>query len=163
MKKLLILAAAAAMLLFSGCVRENEPALRSDLTAAQLADACLTSVSSAGMLGGADEDYIRFRLFPDETPYESCAVYIQNAGTSIDEIGIVKAKDGDTAALKAAVDDYLTRRNEEWTGQYLVEEYPKLRDADSKVIGDYVVYVILSDSDKNAFYSSVETSLKSAK
>lgn len=155
MKKHLMIALVVT-LLFSGCVRNTETEFRSDLHAADVAAACLSTVSSAEMLGAADDDYIRFRLFPDETPYQSCAVYIQNAGTSIDEIGIVQAADGDTAALKAAVDDYLKRRNEEWTGQYLVEEYPKLRDADSKVIGSYVAYAILSDADKEAFYASIE-------
>ena len=65
----------------------------------------------------------------------------------------------DTAAVEAAVKDYLAQRNEEWTGRYLVEEYPKLRDAEYKVFGRYVVYGILSEADKTALFDAVADTL----
>ena len=42
---------------------------------------------------------------------------------------------------------------------YLVEEYPKLRDAEYKVFGRYVVYGILSEADKTALFEAVSTAL----
>jgi DNA-directed RNA polymerase subunit alpha len=76
-----------------------------------------------------------------------------------DEIGIIKAIGDDTAAVEAAVKDYLAQRNEEWTGMYLVEEYPKLRDAEYRVFGRYVVYGILSESEKTALFDAVAGAL----
>jgi len=54
------------------------------------------------------------------------------------------------------VEDYLVSRNEEWTGQYLVEEYPKLENAEYRVMGRYVVYAILSEADKETLFNAVE-------
>ena len=155
MKKRLLPLMLVLLLLLPAC-SEKEPVYRTDLSAQQISDACGPILSAHSLLAPADEDYIKFRLLPNGTGYESCAVYIQNAGTSIDEFGIVKAPSDDTATLEAAIADYLSRRNEEWTGQYLVEEYPKLRDASYKAVGRYVVYAILSEEDKAAFFSAAE-------
>ena len=86
---------------------------------------------------------------------ESCTVYIQNAGTALEEFGIIKSRTEYTDAVEAAVSDYITRRIDEWTGQYMVEEFPKLQAADYKTFGQYTVYAILSDADKEAFYSAI--------
>lgn len=161
MKKILSAVAFAAVLfLLSACGKDESPSYRSDLTASEITSACLSSLSSNALLDSADEDYIKYRLLPDGTAFESCSVYIQNAGTSIDEIGVVQSSDEDSEALYAAVTDYLSRRNEEWTGQYLVEEYPKLRDAECKRIGSYVVYAILSEEDKTSFFNAVSELLR---
>ena len=155
MKKSILAALLAALLLLPSC-KDAEPVYRTDLSAAEISSACTHSLSSAEFLAPADEDYIQYRLMLDDALAENCVVYIQNAGTSLDEFGIAKAPTDDTAALKAALEDFLLRRNEEWTGQYMVEEYPKLENAECKVIGRYVVYAILSEEDKAAFFSAAE-------
>lgn len=155
MKKTILAALLAALLLLPSC-GDKEPVYRTDLSAAEVSDACMPALSSADMLGAADPDYIKYRLLLDETMVENCVVYIQNAGTSLDEFGIAKAPTDDTSALEAAIADFLARRNEEWTGQYMVEEYPKLEAAEYKTVGRYVIYAILSEEDKDAFFAAAE-------
>lgn len=158
MKKHILAALLTALLLLPSCKNE-QPGYRTDLSAGQLSEQCLTSVSSHELLAPADEDYIRYRLLLEDDMMESCVVYIQNAGTALDEIGIVKALDEDTTAIESAVQNYLKQRNEEWTGQYMVEEYPKLEAAEYRTIGQYVVYAILSEEDKVTFFDAAAKSL----
>jgi len=160
MKKSLFLLAIICLLLFTACGADGgDVAYRTDLTPQEISDACMPALSSASLLSPADSDYIKYRLLLDETMMESCVVYIQNAGTSIDEFGIIKSRTDYTDAVEKAVADYLQRRNEEWTGQYLVEEYPKLQAADYKTFGQYTVYAILSNEDKEVFYPAVSDML----
>lgn len=85
-------------------------------------------------------------------------VMLESSGGSLDEFGIVRSDE--PSAVKKALEDYLARRRSEWTGLYLVDEYPKLRDAEVKVIGEYVIYGILSQEDKTSLFSSVENLYK---
>jgi len=153
MKKTLLLLLVTGLLL-SGCNKNSDVTYREDLRADQVA-VCAPSLPSYSLLAPADEDYIQYRMMLDDSIMEDCAIYIQNAGNSIDEFGIIKAAGDSADAAESAVKDYLLRRNEEWTGQYLVEEYPKLRDAEYKVIGRYVVYGILSEEDKDMLFQAV--------
>ena len=156
MKKILIAAALLCLTLLTACNAEETPkSYRNDLAPQAISDACAPALSSYSLLTAADEDYIRYRLLLDDTMMESCVVYIQNAGTSIDEFGIIKSRTDYTDAVEAAVADYLQRRVEEWTGQYLVEEFPKLQAANYKTFGQYTVYTILSEADKEIFYPAV--------
>ena len=145
-----------AALIFSGCGKDKNVVYRTDVAAQEIVDACVPNLSSYHLLAAADEDYIRFRLKPDSASVAECVVYLQNAGISIDEVGILKCATEDTSSAEETVKAYLATRNEEWTGQYLIEEYPKLRDAEYKVIGQYVVYGILSEEDKAVLFDSVQ-------
>ena len=147
-----------ATLLFTACAADTVT-YRTDVEALSVLEACASPLASYSLLSPADEDYITYRMMLDTATVDSYVVYIQNAGTSIDEIGIFQCASEDTAAVTAMVEDYLTRRNEEWTGQYLVEEYPKLENAEYRVIGRYVVYGILSDADKESLFHAVENYL----
>ena len=155
MKKSIFALLLTAVLLLSSC-GEKTVTYRTDLSAADVSDACMAVLSSSALLGAADEVYIQYRLMLDSTMAESWSVYIQNAGTSLDEFGIAKAPTDDTSALEAAFRDFIVRRNEEWTGQYMVEEYPKLESAECRTIGRYVIYCILSEEDKAALFTAAE-------
>ena len=156
MKKSLFLLTLVCFIFLTACGTDSENiTYRTDLTPQEISDACMPVLSSSSLLSPADSDYIKYRLLLDETMMESCVVYIQNAGTSIDEFGIIKSRTDYTEAVEKAVAEYLQRRNEEWTGQYLVEEYPKLQAADYKTFGQYTVYSILSSADKEVFYPAV--------
>ena len=160
MKRIFAAALLICLVILSGCNAEDAPkSYRNDLTPQAISDACAPAISSYSLLTAADEDYIRFRLMLDETMMESCVVYIQNAGTSIDEFGIIKSRTDYTEAVESAVADYLARRVEEWTGQYMVEEFPKLQAANYKTFGSYTVYTILSEDDKEILYPAVSNML----
>ena len=160
MKKRIFAAILTALLLiFPSCKDNTPPSYRSDKTSAEVYSTVSAAVSTDAPLAAVDEDYIRYRMMLDTAIMEDCSIYMQNTGTSLDEIGIIKAIGDDTAAVEKAIKDYLLQRNEEWTGMYLVEEYPKLRDAEYQVFGRYVVYGLLSEAEKAALFDAAAGAL----
>ena len=159
MKKRIFAVLLTAVLLALPSCKENTPSYRSDKTSMEVYSAVAEVVSPDAPMAAVDTDYVRYRMMLDTSIMENCSIHIQNTGSSLDEIGIIKALSDDTAAVEKAVSEYLAQRNEEWTGMYLVEEYPKLRDAEYKVFGRYVVYGILSESDKTALFDAVSSAL----
>ena len=88
-------------------------------------------------------------------------VKINSRGVNIDEYGIFKAEDdSQLQQLQTAVSNYLQFRVDTWMVEYMPEEFPKLQNAETKTIGNYVMYAILSDSDKQAVFSAFEKTLK---
>lgn len=150
----------ASMLLCTGCMRSvNDKVYKDDLSTAKIAADSCAQLSAASFVTEADEDYIRYSMQLNESVMKECTVYIQNSGSSLDEFGVIKATADTIADLEDTVKNYLTRRNDEWTGMYLVEEYPKLRDAEYKIFGNYLVYGILSENDKDLLFTAVEAAL----
>lgn len=158
-KRIIAVLLAAVLLALPSCKENTPPSYRSDKTSMEVYTAVAVVVSPDAPLAAVDTDYIRYRMMLDTTIMEDYAIYMQNTGTSLDEIGVIKAVSDDTAAVEKAVKDYLTQRNEEWTGMYLVEEYPKLRDAEYRIFGRYVVYGILSAEDKTALFDAAACTL----
>lgn len=158
-KRIFAVLLTAVLLALPSCTKDTPPSYRSDKTAVEVYSAVAEVVSTDAPLAAVDTDYVRYRMMLDTSIMEDYAIYMQNTGSSLDEIGIIKAIGNDTAAVEKAVQDYLTQRNEEWTGMYLVEEYPKLRDAEYRIFGQYVVYGILSEAEKTALFDAVSASL----
>ena len=80
-------------------------------------------------------------------------------GTNIDEFGIFKAGTMDAAALKEMIDAYIKILQDSWMN-YQPEEEPKLKGAEVRTVGDYVMYVILSDADKETAFKTFTAALK---
>lgn len=150
---LLLLAAFA----LAACGGDN---YRTDVPAADLQAAVEPLLEHADHLDTADDDYLRFNLAGTEKAAERL-VRLPVSGTTLDEYGIFRAETvEDTAALADACEAYLKTRNEAWLGLYLVEEYPKLRDAEVRVMGQYVVYLILSEEEKTSVIDKIEETLQ---
>ncbi|MBQ3127363.1 MAG: DUF4358 domain-containing protein [Clostridia bacterium] len=133
--------------------------LRTDVPVRDLSAAVEPLLAHAGHLDTADDDYLRFN-FPGAEAAEHI-VRLPVSGTTLDEYGIFRAETAEeTTALAEACRTYLQTRNAAWLGLYLVEEYPKLRDAEVKTIGQYVVYLILSEDEKTAVLDKIEESLQ---
>ncbi len=117
---------------------------------------------------GAAMDISNMSLTPDayvedimniaSDSYVSRNTLISGVGTSIDEYGIFLGKDAEQAAsLKAALEAYLEYRESVWMDEYLPDEKPKLDNAEIWQQGNYVVYVILGDSDRAAVKAAFES------
>ena len=88
--------------------------------------------------------------------YVSRNAIISSTGTSIDEYGIFQGKDeAQTAELKAALEDYREYRMELWMDEYLPEEKPKLANAEVWSEGNYVMYAILDEAERESVYKAV--------
>ena len=83
------------------------------------------------------------------------AVLINVYGANVDEYGVFKAGTMSVKELKELADDYLKKRLAAWMDEYMPEEKPKLTNAEVQTDGDYVMYCILSDADKDAAFKAL--------
>ena len=116
--------------------------------------------ASSGMTGMTTE-YVENSLGIAASGFEEGIVKVTASGSTMDEYGIFKASSDDTVeALKGQVETYLKTRVDTWMpGCMPEEEHSKVENASVKVIGRYVVYGILSDTEKEAVFSAVEAEL----
>lgn len=136
-------------------------AVKNDVPVSELGNSIDSVIDSEGDLLDAPESYITSNMKLDLTTVGEYTVKINSRGVNIDEYGIFKAAD-DTQLqqLQTMVKDYLQFRIDSWMVEYMPEEFPKLQNAEVKVVGNYVMYAILSDSSKKAAFSAFEDALK---
>ncbi len=159
MKKLqkiisLLLAAAALCALLCACgggKTKNVPV-------SELADKVCAALGKTDM---ADPGANYVRGYMRRTPEEIGEyVILKNVmGTNIDEFGIFKAGTMDAAALREMIEGYIKILQDSWMN-YQPEEEPKLKGAEIRSSGDYVMYVILSDADKTTAFKAFTDALK---
>ncbi|MBQ5772489.1 MAG: DUF4358 domain-containing protein, partial [Clostridia bacterium] len=110
----------------------------------------------------AEEGYLDdyFTVPSYVTSYTLC---FATDGNNLDEIGIYQVSDGNADAMKDVLEKYLDdslAQNQTWYESYIPKEVPKLRDAEVKVFGNYVVFAICSKEDRAAVFSAVADLLK---
>lgn len=152
----LLLAACALLTLLAACGGGG----RDDVPVADIVTAVDAALSdSSGMLA-VEESYVQGRLQVDTANCQEYAVKL-NSSTNINEYGVFKAKDEDAAKTVAAeVEAYLSDRLSTWMDEYMPDEKPKLEAAEIKTQGVYVLYAILSDSDKTAAFSAFTNAIQ---
>lgn len=105
------------------------------------------------------ESYVKGYMKKSADEIGEYAIRKNVMGTSIDEFGVFKAGKMTTKDLQAMIEGYLQILNDSWMN-YQPEEKPKLDGAEVKVVGDYVMYAILSDADRAAAFGAFESALK---
>lgn len=112
-------------------------------------------------LVAVDENYIKGYMKMDVADYEGFTVKINAYGANIDEYGVFRAKDSSQAKeVESALKSYLQLRLDSWMDEYMPEEKPKLTAAEIRSSGNYVIYCILSDADKQAAFDAFDGALK---
>lgn len=135
--------------------------VRNDVAVSELSAKINSELESGADLVDAPESYISSSMGFDLSSVSEYVVKINSRGVNIDEYGIFKAEDdSQLQQLQTAVANYLQFRVDTWMVEYMPEEFPKLQNAETKTIGNYVMYAILSDSDKQAVFSAFEKTLK---
>ena len=110
-------------------------------------------------LSDPGESYIKGYMKKSADEVGEYAIRKNVIGTNIDEFGVFKAEKLSTAELKEMIEGYLKILNDSWMN-YQPEEKPKLDGAEVKVVGDYMMYAILSDADRTAAFGAFESALK---
>ena len=148
---LLLIAAALCALAACGGKTKNVPV-------SELADKVSAALGKSD-LESVPDNYVKGYL--RHTPEEIGEfVILKNVmGTNIDEFGIFKAGTMDAAALKEMIDGYIKILQDSWMN-YQPEEEPKLKGAEVKTVGDYVMYAILADADKTTAFKAFQDALK---
>ena len=97
-------------------------------------------------------DYIR----------ESTVCYAQDTG-NINELGVFHVAEGKAEEFSALLkEQYLNaslEKNREWYDSYIPKETAKLRDAEVKTFGNYVVYAIFDRNERNSIFRTMQDEL----
>jgi len=127
---------------------------------ADIAAEVASALGKTDALTTVDDNWIKGWMKADVAQFDGHAVMINAYGANVDEFGIFKA--GENSSVKdvqAMVEAYLQLRMDSWMDEYMPEEKPKLENAEVKVIGNYVMYCILSDADADTAFASFESCL----
>lgn len=155
---LLIFLIAAFTLPFAAC---GEEGYRDDVSVANVAEQINSFLSNIENLEPADANYISVQ---QKLPLDKCVEYIemfQTSGIGIDEYGIFKMNDAESAeVMRVAIESYLATARATFNENYAPNERPKIDASEVKVFGNYVIYAVLSEPEKNAAFVALETALK---
>lgn len=153
-----LLSALMICLLLGAC--GDSAKVRDDVAVSDIAASICQSLGKTDSLTQVDANYIKGFMKTDPAEFGEYAMLINVYGVNIDEFGVFKAGESMSAEdIKTTVEAYLQLRKDSWMDEYMPEEKPKLTSAEVKVLGNYVMYCILSDSDKTAAFAAFEDAL----
>ena len=150
----LLLVMAALCALLAGCGGSKVK----DVPVSELADTVAKALGKSDMETIPD-NYVKGYFRHDPSELGDYAILKNVMGTSIDEFGVFKAGAMTADELKTMVEDYLKVLQDSWMN-YQPEEKPKLDGAEIKIVGDYVMYAILSEADRATAFKAFEGALK---
>ena len=160
MKRILITVLAAALLMTALCgCGGSKVEYRSDVAVDALSQSVLAGLARGSDLALMKESYVKGVMGMDVSGYAEYAVYVSAVGTNIDEFGIFKLGSVSAADAEKQIKDYLQMREDTWMKEYTPEEHPKLQNAEIKVCGSYIIYVILDDAERAASLKAFEAGL----
>lgn len=153
----ILLCAVTLCLLLCAC----GSSVRDDVAVADISAQVAQAIGKTDSLTAATESYIKGYMKTDVSQFGEYSMMINAYGANIDEYGIFKAGENMTAAeIKTTVENYLQLRRDSWMEEYMPEEKPKLSSAEVRVVGDYVMYCILSAEDSKTAFAAFEDCLK---
>ena len=104
-----------------------------------------------------DADYVGNIIKLDPEEYAEMVCRKNAVSLSMDECGIFKAKDENARKnLETKLDAYLKARIESWMPEYLPDQFPKIEKSELYVAGDYVIYMILSEENKETLKTELD-------
>lgn len=159
MKKILPLACAVLALgLLAAC--GSSAKVKDDVAAADVSKAVVAALQ-ADSFAAVSETYVTGVMKMEVASFKGYDVELNSKGENIDMFGVFQGSDEkQTAEIKKACEDYLQMRKDTWMPEYMPEERPKMDAAEVKVVGNYVMFAILSDSDKTAAFGAFEKALQ---
>ena len=163
-RKLLCTLLTLAMLLsLPACTKKED--YRSDLSSEDLAEAATDALGQEVNYLSPPVDFLSdFFTSPDFA--EQISLRRADVGNNLDEFGVFRVTAGNAAAMETILRGYLSasyEQNADWYDSYIPHETPKLRDAEVRSYGDYVVYAILDSEDRATLFSAIEAQLRQPK
>lgn len=156
----LILCGTLLLFLFPSC--SSPKGYRDNVRLSELSDAIFEELNSPWIyqidtVGTTDDYFSRPDYVTDS------AVFYTGSTENIDEFGIYHVTEGHAEAMATLLKErYLNAsydQNREWYNSYIPKETPKLRDAEVKIFGNYVIYTILNTADRNTVYHAAKKHL----
>lgn len=106
-----------------------------------------------------NEGYVSGVMDFDLTKVAEYVVCVDASGTTVDEFGIFKANENAGEDVEGMISEYLAVRLDTWMDEYMPEEKPKVENAQIKNHGDYYIYAILADTEKEHLFGAFEEAL----
>ena len=132
-----------------------------NVPAADIAAAVADKIGKTDSLSAVDTNWFRGWMKTDASLFGDYTVMVNVYGANVDEYGILKAGEAMSVAdVEKTVQAYLDLKLKSWMDEYMPEEKYKVEDASYKVLGDYVMYCILSAEDSEAAFATFEGMLK---
>lgn len=154
----IILSSVMLVLLLAACGSSSN--YRDDVLVSDIASSVDGVLADGADMKELSETYITGSMGMDVSTFSEYSVKIASKGITIDEYGIFKGADASSSKkIEATVKEYLQMRVDTWMPEYMPEEFPKLQNAEVKVIGNYVMYAILSDTERASAFETFEKSL----
>ena len=162
MKKIFVLFLSFILIvLLVSCSKSNP--YRDDISCSDLLDAIRDEAEVNGGYSIYDSEHIAF-LFEDTSLFDECSVIYSTDVTDINEAGVFHCKDKDSAkALTESVSKYISemQTNERaFIESYAPRQMPKLENAEVHQYGNYIIYLIINDEDKEDAIEEIEKMLK---
>ncbi|MBE7018037.1 MAG: DUF4358 domain-containing protein [Ruminococcaceae bacterium] len=160
MKKIVALIIVVALLATALCACGGKTETK-NVPAADIAAAVAEKIGKTDSLTAVEANWVRGWMKTDASLFGDYTVMVNVYGANVDEYGIFKAgEDMSAADIEKTVQAYLDLRLQSWMDEYMPEEKYKVEDASYEVIGDYVMYCILSAEDSAAAFATFEGMLK---
>ena len=147
------------LLTLSACGMQR---FRDDLEVEHLMDDALQALNDGVAYASADDDHFDgyFEL-PEEV--DEIEVRYSVDANRINEVGILHVEDGTPRVAAELIESYLSRSYEEnrsFYDSYIPSETAKLRDAEVRVFGNYVVYAVLDTPAREVLFGTVKARLE---
>ena len=112
-----------------------------------------------------DSNLLSSYLTLGEDVLAHCIIYAQDTA-NLDEFGVFYVKDTSSAKelKRQLLQEYLHasyEQNSEWYDSYMPLQTPKLKDAEVRVLGNYVIYCILAPDAKEVVFDTAARTLSS--
>lgn len=148
--KTLIAAALAPIMLLTGCSSDNGADNTStyNIEPAEVVNAVLAEVPVASGVEKGKDDISDFYSALDASQVESAVFVICGSGAYPDEIAVMKCADSSAAAsVKTGLEKRLASQRDLYS-TYTPDEMYKLETAEVYTVGNYAIFLALSDNSK---------------
>ncbi len=162
MKKITSLFVTALILFSFGSCNSKRISYSDEYPCDELSEKALDSFDSQTSYTTADEMFLTDYFKTPSYVTDSVIRFASDSG-NLNEIGIFHTTDGNATPMADLLKAYLLQsyeRNHAWYASYIPAETPKLRDAEIRIYGNYVVYAILSKDSKNLLFRSLDDQLR---
>lgn len=174
MKRIILLVLSLTLLLsITACKKETEsdapsapnhtpaPVFADDLQTSALAEDARLALNDAAIYMTAGEGYLNDYFTMPDYVTDMTILFAADA-SNLNELGVFHVPAEKVAETKVLLEGYLDtalEKHQGWYDSYIPEETPKLRDAEVKVFGNYVVYAIFDANGRKAVFENIEKNL----
>jgi len=158
MKKIILALIALTLILSLAACGGSK--IKDDVAVSALAEKVGEKVSNLPNMMAAEDNYLQNLMLLEAGVSAEHVVMVNTAGKIAAEFGIFKGSDkANTEKIAKEVENYLARLDSEMAAMYIPEELPKLRGAEVKIVGNYVIYAVLDEAEKAEVFKVFEAEL----